>query len=890
MSRRNNTQPTVDAATDEPIGIRPLLLACCASAALLCAAGPAWAQQAAPAPVSPYTQPFDDEWAVGKHSPSGLNVRIPPTLPTSHTTATGWEYTGHFDVGFTGGDTENRAALFRQYRDLSNGLNLASFGLRAHEPGKARYLELNASQLGRRDQSYALRTGRYNGWQVTASFVGTPHVFTDGYHSLWDGVGSGDLTLRSPLTPGGTGVNATDNANVAAVANGPESTLRLTREKSSVRFDGNLSPRWKTYFSYSQEARNGARPFGAVWGAGGGTAPMEIAEPIDYKTHDLQFGLSYADDLNALNLKASASFFRNGIDTLTYQGPYRIPPAAGSTLPAGRLFTQGRLDLTPDNDAFNLSAEYSRELPRFFDGRLTAVLAVGTARQDDNLLPYTTVPGLTLANVVGSNWDTTAALSRTSAEGRSDTVLGDVTLQISPVDGLSLTGKAHYFDNANKSTPYSVCNPGATYVDSNPLLAGNQAGGLTADGCTGVWGRLLNDGTGINVLLGANTTPAGNFPIQNTPFSNKQYSFGFTADYRLRYGASVNAGVEHEVIERTYRERKETTEDRLSLGYVDHDVFGANLRISYQYAQRRGSAYLPNPNKSAYSGRLTGIPTTAGTNVVSWAVYNNAGVRMYDLSDRNQHTFNLRLNKPLGDTLDASLSALVKKADHPDAQYGRGELDQRSINLDINYQPSASRIIYASVGYQNSRSNQASIANTGTCNIGQVTALGTITALNAEAICAAPGGPIYPLNFGWFTNNRDSNYLVSFGANQKVGKMRLNLDYTRTFGRSALNYDYVPGGAIAVATVPLAGNGWPNLETGQDAFDLSLTRPIGNRAAIELGYRFETGDIEDWRYRGLNTTHVVTAAAANLPAVVVLDTGPRDYRVHMATLTVHWTF
>lgn len=912
MNPRKNRQVSAGAARNvSPIYIRPLLLGSCASAVLLWAGSPARAQVAAPPPpvaatkaepsktaepasaaavISPFTQPLDENWTVGSHTPSGLYVQIPPALPSPRTTSNGWEYTGHLDVDLIGGDANNPVALFRQYRDFANGLTVASFGVRAREPGKARFFELSAAQLGRSDQSYALRMGRYNDWQVTAAFVGTPHVFTEGYHSLWDGVGSGNLVLRSPLTPGGTGVNATDNANVAAVADGPEMTLSLTREKSSVRVDSNLGWGWKAYASYSHEARNGARPFGAVWGAGGGTAPMEVAEPIAYKTHDMQFGLSYADVLNALNLKASASLFRNDIDTLTFQEPYRIPPPAGLTLPAGALFTQGRLDLVPNNDAFNLSAEYSGQLPNFFDGRLTAVLAVGTARQDDNLLPYSTIGGLALANVAGGGWDTTGSLSRNSTQGRNDTVLGDVTLHLSPMDGLSLAAKAHYFDNANETAPYFACNPSASYVDSNPLLAGNQAGGLNADSCTGVWGRLLNDGSGINVLLGANATPAGNLPIQSTPFSNEQVSFAFTADYRLRHGASLNAGLEHEVVDRTHRERRETSENRLSLGYVNNALFGSSLRVSYQYAQRRGSIYVAAPNKAHYSGRLIGMPDIAGTNVQSWAVYTNAGLRMYDLADRNQHTFNLRLNRQLGETLDASLSALVKKGDYPNSEYGRRRQDQRSVNLDLNYQPSSSRSVYATAGYQDGRSDQASIPNTGTCAIGQVTALGTITILNAEDICTAPGGPIYPLNSAWTSISRDRNVTLGFGADQQMGEMRLNLDYTRTYGRSALNYLYNPGGAIAAATAPLAGDGMPDLETVQDVLDVGLTKPIGNHAAIGLGYRFESGDIEDWHYRGLDTTHVVTAAVANLPTAVMLDSGPRDYRVHIARLTLHWKF
>jgi hypothetical protein len=284
------------------------------------------------------------------------------------------------------------------------------------------------------------------------------------------------------------------------------------------------------------------------------------------------------------------------------------------------------------------------------------------------------------------------------------------------------------------------------------------------------------------------------------------------------------------------------------------------------------------------------MPTTIGTNVTSWAAYANSGLRMYDVADRDQQTFNLRLNRQLGAALDLSLSGQVKNADYPDAEYGRQKRYQRTINLDLNYQPSASRNIFAFVGYQNGSTGQSSISNTGTCNIGQVTDLGTITPLNAAEICAAPGGPIYPLNFAWSSTTREKNYNVGFGADQQLGKTRLSLDYTRTFGRSAISYSYIPGGAIAVATAPLAGSGMPDMLTAQDTLDLGLTAPVGRRVALRLGYRLETGDVEDWHYQGLDTTRVVNANPANLPTAVILDSGPRDYRAHLATLAFQMKF
>src|SRR4030095_13754235 len=106
-----------------------------------------------------------------------------------------------------------------------------------------------------------------------------------------------------------------------------------------------------------------------------------------------------------------------------------------------------------------------------------------------------------------------------------------------------------------------------TYIDADANTAGNQSRGLTLDGVTGVWGRPLNDGSGQSILFGPNRTPSANIPIKSSPYSAKQYKFGVTGDYRLNKVSSLNAAVERETIERTFRQRDRTWEDKFNLGY-----------------------------------------------------------------------------------------------------------------------------------------------------------------------------------------------------------------------------------------------------------------------------------------------------------------------------------
>ena len=50
------------------------------------------------------------------------------------------------------------------------------------------------------------------------------------------------------------------------------------------------------------------------------------------------------------------------------------------------LFTQGRFDLAPNNEHYNVKGEYARALPDFYRGNFTATVALGSMRQNDNLI------------------------------------------------------------------------------------------------------------------------------------------------------------------------------------------------------------------------------------------------------------------------------------------------------------------------------------------------------------------------------------------------------------------------------------------------------------------------------------------------------------------------
>ena len=55
-------------------------------------------------------------------------------------------------------------------------------------------------------------------------------------------------------------------------------------------------------------------------------------------------------------------------------------------------------------------------------------------------------------------WNTTGALSRSSADARIDTTLVDLAIILNPARALAVKGKVRYFDTDN-STEFFACNP-----------------------------------------------------------------------------------------------------------------------------------------------------------------------------------------------------------------------------------------------------------------------------------------------------------------------------------------------------------------------------------------------------------------------------------------------
>jgi hypothetical protein len=887
--------------------------------------GPAAGNALNPAPVNPSSAGrWMDVEGIGTRipaarTPSGIPYNIPHDPGgEAEEKAEGWLTSGFVELGALGvwGDEKRQGWL--NYKDLRDGAYLNGFAFTAEKPREARFAEAVGGGVGREDQFYRAQFGRYNDWKVTAWFDSVPSVSTTTYRSLWNGLGTDRLTLNT-LQPGGTTNAATTQANIQqAVAATPESELAMIRKTAGARAEMKFGDSWTLFAGLSDETRKGSRPFGAVFGGGGGGGNMEIPESIDYDTVNVSAGAQYSDPVNTFNIRASASFFRNKVDTLTFENPIFITLNGSNGLNPS-TFTQGRFALAPDNQHYNVRAEYARALPEFFRGNLAATVSLGSMRQDENLLPPTTFAltggsvaagGVSLANA----WNTPNALSRQSADLKADTSMADLTLSARPASGLDVRGKLRY-QEARYSGQYDSCNP-----------------------LTGQWGRILNDGSGLSIVTAnttAGTNPAGtsanaynaaacnldaatalglvpatgNAPVRTAPNDYRQVIGTLTADYRLGRTSSFNAALERENMRREWRERDETHEDRLKLTFVERGAIDGMIRASYEYARRGGGEYDGTAYDPLLSAAIGPTPTQGAVAMPSW-IHTIGQFRSFDLADRTQNTFNGRVDYSLHPGVESAVTLQMKDASFP-AEYGRtGHQKADSLTLDLGYQAGSSLVVYGNYAYQRGATEQKGV-HPNSCTLGQTYYFysdGRV--LNANTGAAAPatptgttlvgsqavsGGnwrqacgsasafsPLFPESRAWEVEARDRSDVLGLGIKYDFGRVKLDMSFTRILGRTRIAYEYNAAAlGLSATQVALAGDGLSDLTFAQNVLDASAWMPITNRIVMRLVVRHESARVSDWHYDGV--------AANPMPANngVYLDAGPQGYRTTAVGLFFH---
>jgi MtrB/PioB family decaheme-associated outer membrane protein len=368
---------------------------------------------------------------------------------------------GSVDVGGMPSHRSGGTTKLEEYRDLPETIVVPQLELFIDSKKKDFYLEFDSLKTGRDDQGYRLRAGRYGLLDLEFVWDQIPHLFNVDNARTPFKMNNGNYTLESKPA-GTTGANMRDWVN----ANAQPVDLKLYNGLARFNARYTPTPGWTFTGSYGSQNTAGKRAFGAYFGPSPGSYNItELAEPIDYQTHNIELGGEYAGEGWSLGLKYNASLFHNNTSTLTWDNPLNVSgigaactDSATYNQGAGTGPCRGRFDLYPSNQAHTFTLNGTASLP--FKTNLTGAFSYGWRLQNDPFLPFTVNSAVTQPSI-----------SRRDLDGDVRPTMANITFVNNYFRDLGLKTFYRYYDFDNRSKRVSL--PDGIIVNDQGTASGN---------------------------------------------------------------------------------------------------------------------------------------------------------------------------------------------------------------------------------------------------------------------------------------------------------------------------------------------------------------------------------------------------------------------------------
>lgn len=417
---------------------------------------------------------------------------------------------GEAEFGGMPRDTNGKRQKFEEYRDLSETVIAPQIQLMIGGKKEDFYLNFDSSELGRHNQNYLLRFGRYGLLDVEFEWDQFPHIFSLNTARTPYIMRDGIYTLGSkPANTTGTTVRDWVNSEANAV------DLKMFNGFGKFKVRYTPGTRWAFTGGYSSQNVAGRRAFGALFGPSPGNYNIaEVAEPLDYQIHNIDLGGEYAGNGWSIGLRYNASLFHNNVSTLVWDNPINTTGTGAACTDsatysgaAGTGPCRGRMDLYPSNQAHTWTLSGTTKLP--LKSHFMGTVSYGWRIQNDAFLPFTINSAIAQPT-----------LTRDSLDGDVRPLMINATVVNRFFNRLDLKGyyRLYDFDNHSKKVFF----PGGIIVDDQ---------GAAAD--------------------------AG---VRSFPYSYSKQNVGFDASYQLTRWLSAKLGYLYENMHRERRELVDSNE------------------------------------------------------------------------------------------------------------------------------------------------------------------------------------------------------------------------------------------------------------------------------------------------------------------------------------------
>ncbi|MBP1740790.1 MAG: exported protein of unknown function [Deltaproteobacteria bacterium] len=371
------------------------------------------------------------------------DMKLPPTdqKPEEDSSANKSSFSGELGITPRYVRGEDDSAKAQEYRDLDTPV-FGDLSMR-YEKKDEYFTEATGENIGRGDQRFTLSGGRYGKFKIEGTYDEIPHKFALDAKNIYSGTGTGALTLGDKQDVAFADRAARLNSLMAAAE---PIDIELKRKKAELNADLFALEPFGFRVEMGRERKEGTKPF---FGAFGLDNTVEIPAPVNSDTTELKAIGEYAKKPLHLNLSYALSLFRNNIDTLAWDNPFRATDAVFNP-------SRGLIDLAPDNESHSLSASGSlTSLP--FNSSLSAVTSWSQMRQHDNLVPFTTNTAIA-----------TPSLPENAVHAEVNTALYQVLLTSRPLKAVHVKAKLRYFEYDNNTK--QIYFPGFVNADSNLVV------------------------------------------------------------------------------------------------------------------------------------------------------------------------------------------------------------------------------------------------------------------------------------------------------------------------------------------------------------------------------------------------------------------------------------
>ncbi|MDJ0812318.1 MAG: MtrB/PioB family decaheme-associated outer membrane protein [Woeseiaceae bacterium] len=398
-----------------------------------------------------------------------------------------------FDEGYRAEYEAGAAQITDDAFRFGNGTGLGEEGTEAILNGEGRYLGESsevtwyAEELGTDARFFEMGAGKPGRFGVELGYRELPYRRFGDTETPYSGSGE-VLNLPAGWVPGATTGTMPGLADALAVHE-----IETDRTVLDLGMNYLATRNVRLLVDYERQERDGTGIMPGSFFSQGAYLPR----PIDDYTDRFDAAVAYSNESFDLKLAYYGSFYRNELESLTWDNAFTPFPGAD----------QGRLALEPDNDFQQFSISGAYRAASAWNTVVGFSAAIGQGEQTASLLPYTINPLIV-----------TAPINVSDIDGEVDTTNYALKITARPLPKLNVRASYRY-DERDNSTPAET------------------------------WTRVITD-----ALTSGDIEP-------NVPYSFDRARLNLTGNYRLLDTLTVSAAYVRTEIDRDFQEVASQDED-----------------------------------------------------------------------------------------------------------------------------------------------------------------------------------------------------------------------------------------------------------------------------------------------------------------------------------------